>query len=251
MEEAHLTQKEIDTGVSDQNGAGEGLFGRMAKHPFVTGGAVLVGAGLAYAAVKTIQSAADDVARGIHIETSIAISKSPQELYSFWRDFRNLPLFMKNLESVTESDDANSHWTVKGIGNSRIEWDAEVYNEIENELIAWRTLEAADVVNAGSVRFEKAPGGRGTYVRVTLNYNPPAGKIGATVAQLFGSEPTQIIKDDLRRLKQMLETGEIATVGGQSSGRALADQSGAPSETEDRDEAKVMSHTAPSEENEQ
>ena len=247
MEEPHLTQKEIDTGIGNQNGAGEGLFGRVAKHPFVAGGAILVGAGLAYAAVKTIQSAADEVARGTHIETSITINKSPGELYSFWRDFRNLPLFMKNLESVTESDDAHSHWVVKGIGNSRIEWDAEVYNEIENELIAWRSLEAADVVNAGSVRFEKAPGGRGTYLRVTVNYNPPAGKIGATVAQLFGSEPAQIIKEDLRRLKQMLETGEIATVDGQSSGRAADDRSGAPRiEIPDRQgEAKAAgSHTA-------
>ncbi len=201
-----------------------------------------MGAGLAYAAVKTIQSAADEIARGVHIETSIAINKSPEELYRFWRDFRNLPLFMKNLESVTESDNAHSHWTVKGIGNGRVEWDAEVYNEIENELIAWRTLEAADVVNAGSVRFEKAPGGRGTFVRITVNYNPPAGKIGATVAQLFGSEPAQLIKEDLRRLKQMLETGEIATIDGQTSGRAIADESGAPSETPNsEDEAKAAS----------
>jgi len=178
------------------------------------------GAGLAYAAVKTIQSAADSIAREVHIETSIAINKSPEELYVFWRDFRNLPLFMKNLESVTELDQSRSHWVAKSIGAAKVEWDAEVYNEIENELIAWRSLESADVVNAGSVRFQKAPAGHGTYVRVTVNYNPPGGKLGATVTHFLGAEPAQLIKEDLRRLKQMMEAGEIATIDGQSSGRA-------------------------------
>jgi uncharacterized membrane protein len=117
-------------------------------------------------------------------------------------------------------DQRNSHWAAKGIGGARIEWDAEIYNEIQNELIAWRSLENADVVNAGSVRFQKGPVGHGTYVRVSVNYNPPAGKLGATVAQLFGAEPTQLIKEDLRRLKQMMEAGEIATIDGQTSGRA-------------------------------
>jgi uncharacterized membrane protein len=170
--------------------------------------------------VKTIQSAADSIAREVHVETSIAIDKSPEELYAFWRDLKNLPLFLNNLESVTESDVSKSHWVAKGIGAARVEWDAEIYNEVENELIAWRSLENADVVNAGSVRFQKAPTGRGTYVRVTMNYNPPAGKLGATVAQLLGAEPTQLIKEDLRRLKQIMEAGEVATIAGQSSGRA-------------------------------
>ncbi len=220
MDEAHLTQEEIDKG-SDK-GSTEGLYARVAKHPLLAGGAILVGAGLAYAAVKTIQSAADEVAHEAHFETSITINKSPEELYRFWRDFRNLPLFMKNLESVTESDKSHSHWVAKGIGNARIEWDAEVYNEIENELIAWRSVEPADVVNAGSVRFQRAPGGRGTYIRVTANYNPPAGRLGGKIAHLLGAEPAQLIKSDLRRLKQMLETGEIATIDGQTSGRATA-----------------------------
>jgi uncharacterized membrane protein len=101
-----------------------------------------------------------------------------------------------------------------------VEWDAEIYNEKENELIAWRSLENADIVNAGSVRFQAAPEGHGTYVRITVNYNPPAGKVGATLAQLLEAEPAQLIKEDLRRLKQIMEAGEIATVAGQSSGRA-------------------------------
>ena len=220
MTEKPLTQEAIDGAAAESVNENAGLLAKAAKHPFVTGGAILAGAGLAYAAVKTIQSAADSVAREIHVETSIAINKSPEELYAFWRDFKNLPIFMKNLESVTEMDRWNSHWVVKGLGGARVEWDAEVYNEEENKLIAWRSLENADVVNAGSVRFEKAPEGHGTYVRVTMNYNPPAGKLGATVAQLLGTEPLQLIKEDLRRLKQVLEAGEIATIAGQTSGRA-------------------------------
>jgi uncharacterized membrane protein len=216
MSETILTQEAIDNGTAEDNGK-EALY---TKHPVLAAGAILVGAGLAYAAIKTIQSAADEVAREVHIETSITIDKSPEELFTFWRDFRNLPLFMKNVETVAVSGESLSHWVVKGIGGARFEWDAEVYNEIENQLIAWRSVENADVVNAGAVRFEPAPHGRGTYVRVTANYNPPAGKLGASVAELLGAEPAQLIKEDLRRLKQMLEAGEIARVDGQTSGRA-------------------------------
>jgi uncharacterized membrane protein len=217
MNETSLTQEAIDGGAADDN---DGLFAKAAKHPFVTGGAIIAGAGLAYAAVKTIQSAAESIAREVHIETSVAINKSPKDLYAFWRDFKNLPLFMKTLESVTELDSHKSHWIAKGIGSARVEWDAEIYNEIDNELIAWRSLENADVVNAGSVRFQKGPMGHGSYVRVAMNYNPPGGKLGATVAQLLGAEPAQLIKQDLRRLKQIMEAGEIPTIDGQTSGRA-------------------------------
>ncbi len=225
MNETALTQDVIDGHEAEGSNESDGLLSKAAKHPWVTGGALLAGAGLAYAAVKTIQSAADSIAREIHLETSVAIDKSPEELYAFWRDFKNLPLFMKNLESVTVVDELKSHWVAKGIGAAKVEWDAEIYNEKENELIAWRSLENADVVNAGSVRFQKAPSGHGSYVRVTVNYNPPAGKLGATLAQLLGGEPKQLIKEDLRRLKQLMEAGEIATIDGQTSGRAQIDES--------------------------
>lgn len=175
------------------------------------------------------------VARDVHIEKAIVIDKSPEELFSFWRQFDNLPRFMKHLESVTCSGINRSHWVAKGPGGKNIEWDAEIYNEKPNEMIAWRSLEGADVVNAGSVRF-KSLGARGTEVRVVLNYNLPGGKISALFAKLFGSEPGQMIADDLRRLKQILETGEAATTEGQPSGRAegaMPYQPGAkPSSTE-------------------
>ena len=219
MSEARLTQEVIDGHEAGSSSKQGGLLRKA-----VAGGALLAGAGLAYAAVKTIQSAADSVAHEVHLETSIAIDKTPEELYAFWHDFKNLPLFMKNLDSVTVLDESTSHWVAKGIGGAKFEWDAEIYNEKDNELIAWRSLENADVVNAGSVRFETAPNGRGTYVRVAVNYNPPAGKLGATLAQILGAEPKQLIKEDLRRLKQIMEAGEIATIDGQSSGRAQIEE---------------------------
>lgn len=159
------------------------------------------------------------VAKDVHVEKAIVIDKSPEELFSFWRQFDNLPRFMKHLESVTCSGLNRSHWVAKGPAGKNVEWDAEIYNEKPNEMIAWRSLEGADVVNAGSVHF-KALGVRGTEVKVVLNYNLPGGKISALFAKLFGSEPGQMIADDLRRLKQILETGEAATTEGQPSGRA-------------------------------
>jgi uncharacterized membrane protein len=222
MEETALTQAAIDKGEAPSNGQKSGLLAKAASHPVLTSSALLVGAGLAYAAAKAIKVATEDseVAREVHVETSIAIDRSPAELYLFWRQFKNLPLFMRNLDSVSDLGAGRTHWVAKGPDGSLIEWDAEIYNEKANELIAWRSLEDSEIVNAGSVRFQPAPAGHGTYVRVALNYNPPAGKLGATIAQLLGADPAQLIKEDLRRLKQMMEAGEIATVDGQSSGRA-------------------------------
>jgi uncharacterized membrane protein len=219
MNEAPLTQELIDETDEALNGKSS-LRSRISEHPILAGTVVLAGAGLAYAAAKALMN--NDgaaVARDVHVEKSIAIDKLPAELYSFWRDFTNLPLFMRNLDSVTVLDATRSHWVARGPAGTHVEWDAEIYNEIENELIAWRSTENADVVNAGSVRFQKAPTGHGTFVRVTMNYNPPAGNVGSTLAQLLGAEPGQLIKEDLRRLKQLAEAGEIATIDGQSSGR--------------------------------
>ena len=186
------------------------------KGRLIIGGAI-AGVGLAYAARSIAKRS--DTAKDVHVETSIAINRAPAELYAFWRDFTNLPRFMNNLKSVTDRGNGRSHWVAKGIKGGAVEWDAEIYNERQNELIAWRSLENADVVKAGSVRFEPGTKGHGTYVRVTVNYNPPAGKLGKTILQLLGSEPKQMIKEDLRRFKQLMETGEIATITGQSSGR--------------------------------
>ena len=160
--------------------------------------------------------------RGIKVEKSITVGRPPAELYSFWRNFENLPRFMRHLESVHVTGADRSHWVAKAPAGSTVEWDAEIYNEKENELIAWRTLENADVDSAGSVRFEPATGGRGTTLRVSLKYDPPGGTLGALVARLFGENPEQQIDEDLRRFKQLMETGETATTTGQPSGRSAA-----------------------------
>ncbi len=158
--------------------------------------------------------------RGIKVEKSVTLDRSPEELYKFWRNFENLPRFMDHLESVRVTGEKRSHWVAKAPAGTTVEWDAEIYNEKENEMIAWRSLEGADVDNAGSVHFEKAPDGRGTVVKVSLKYDPPGGVIGAAVAKLFGEAPDQQIQEDLRRFKQVMEAGEIPTTKGQSSARS-------------------------------
>jgi uncharacterized membrane protein len=157
---------------------------------------------------------------GVRVLKSVTINRTPEELYKFWRDFQNLPRFMKHLESVQVTDDKRSHWTARGPAGTRVEWDAEIFEDRPNELIAWRSLDGADVDNVGTVRFDRAPGGRGTVVRVNLQYRPPAGIIGKVVAKLFGEDPEWQIKDDLRRFKQVMETGEVVTTEGQPAGRA-------------------------------
>jgi uncharacterized membrane protein len=154
---------------------------------------------------------------GIRVQRTLTINSSPQELYGFWRNFENLPLVMKHLQGVTVND-GRSHWIASAPGNSTVEWDAEIIQDIPNEKISWRSVADADVRNAGSVLFLPAPPGRGTIVKVVLEYDPPAGKLGQIVAKLFGEEPEQQIKDDLRRFKQYAETGEIATTEGQPEG---------------------------------
>ena len=155
---------------------------------------------------------------GIKVEKSVTINKSASELYNYWRNFENLPRFMDHLESVKTISEKRSHWVAKAPAGTTVEWDAEIINEKENELIAWRSLEGADVDNAGSVRFEEATGGRGTVVKVSIEYNPPGGIIGATIAKLFGEEPNQQVEEDLRRFKQVMEAGERANTTGQAAG---------------------------------
>ena len=154
--------------------------------------------------------------RGVKVESSVLINKSPEELYAYWRDLEHLPRFMDNLVLVNSLGDQRSHWVVKTIGNAEISWDAEIVNDVPNEIIAWRTVEDSDVDHAGSVRFE--PTGSATRVKVTMEYRPPAGKLGVGLAKLFGQEPRQMIESDLRRFKQLMQSGEVVPVEGQSKG---------------------------------
>ena len=154
--------------------------------------------------------------RGVHVRESIRLEVSPAEAYGFWRRLENLPRFMTHLDRVTESPDGLSHWVAAGPAGIAVEWDAEIINEVENELIGWRSLPGSDVVSAGAVNFDAALGGHGTEVKVHLQYAPPAGKAGAVVASLFGREPSQTIREDLRRFKQLIEAGEPSTRHGTS-----------------------------------
>lgn len=158
--------------------------------------------------------------RGIHVRESIRVETPLTEVYRFWRRLENLPRFMTNLERVTELGDGRSHWVAKGPGGVSVEWDAEIINEVQNKVIGWRSLPDADVVTAGSVNFDAVRGGRSTQISVHLQYAPPAGRLGALVATVAGREPSQTIREDLRRLKQLLETGEVPkTASPEASGR--------------------------------
>lgn len=156
--------------------------------------------------------------QGVKIAEAVTINKPAAELYRHWRDLANLPRIMSHLESVTANGE-RSHWVAKAPLGRKVEWDAEIVNDKPDELIAWRSLEGADVPNAGSVQFRPAPGNRGTEVIVTLKYDPPLGQLGGAIAWLAGEEPSVQVRDDLRRLRQLMETGEVPTVEGQSSGR--------------------------------
>ena len=147
--------------------------------------------------------------RGVHVVQAITINRPRSEVYGFWHNFTNLPRFMEHLESVEILDQRRSHWKAKAPVGTSVEWDAEITEDRPNELIAWRALAEAEVPNSGQVRFQDAPGGRGTEVVVELKYEPPGGRLGAFVAKLFGEEPNQQVKADLRRLKQVLEIGEV------------------------------------------
>lgn len=158
------------------------------------------------------------LASKIHVTKSITINKSPSELYQFWHNFENLPQFMTHLESVTVTDEKRSHWKAKAPLGTSVEWDAEVTSDIENERIGWKSIEGSEIPNSGVVEFRPTTN-RGTELRVVLTYEPPAGQLGALVAKLFGEEPNQQVREDLRRFKQLMESGTIMTVDGQTSGR--------------------------------
>jgi uncharacterized membrane protein len=157
--------------------------------------------------------------RGIHVYESLVIYRPRRELFRFWRDFSNLPRFMEHLDDVRVLSPTRSIWTARAPIGTRVRWEAEVINEIEGELIGWQSTDNADVATAGSVRFAPAPAG-GTEIAVHLQYEPPAGKLGSMVASMFGEEPSQQIRADLRRLKEILETGEVARAANGTSRRA-------------------------------
>ncbi len=148
--------------------------------------------------------------RGARVERTVTILRSPEELYARWRDLAHLPELMAHLESVTPIDDKRSRWVARGPGGTRVAWEAEITADEPGRLIAWRSVDGADIENAGSVRFTEAPGGRGTEVKVLLSYELPAGRLGEAAVSWLGESGDQEVREDLRRFKQQMETGEIA-----------------------------------------
>jgi uncharacterized membrane protein len=158
-------------------------------------------------------------AGGIRVEHALGVLATPDELYRFWRNFENLPRFMRYLESVDHLGGDRYRWVARGPLDVRVEWDAEITNESPDEFIAWRSLPGSAVNTEGTVRFEPATGKRGSIVRIILRYEPLAGAVSDVIARLFGRSPEQEIREDLRRFKRFIEAGEIPTTCGQPSGR--------------------------------
>jgi uncharacterized membrane protein len=173
--------------------------------------------------VSTSDSTAEQTAvtagHGTKVEHAVTVNKPVAEVYRFWRDLENLPRFMTHLIDVDTTTDGHSHWVAKGPLGMEFEWDAEIVTDKPNEVIGWKSLDGADVDTAGSVHFRELPGDRGTEVRVTLKYDPPAGKLGTAIARLIGQSPAAQIRTDMRRFKHLMESGEIPSTHGQPHGR--------------------------------
>jgi uncharacterized membrane protein len=186
--------------------------------------------------------------KGVHASASCIVSAQPDEVYKFWREFTNLPRFMEHLESVTELGEGRSHWVARGPAGTKVEWDAMIVADEPGRVITWRSLENSDVDNAGAVRFEAAPGGRGTIIKVNIQYNPPGGVVGATVARLFGEEPNQQLEDDMRRFKQVIELGEVVVSDATIFGVGYFDQRPArPPAPEELQRSESLPSRSPSE----
>ncbi|WP_243458635.1 SRPBCC family protein [Nostoc sp. UIC 10630] len=161
----------------------------------------------------------------VKVEKTLTINKPVEELYRFWRNFDNLPRFIKHLKELRVYDEKRSHWISKGFLNESVEWDVVITEDRENELIAWTSVEGAAIETSGRVHFKPAPGDRGTEVKTIREFTPPGGAIGAAlakpvadIAKLFGEDPELQIKEDLRGFKMLMEAGEIATTEGQPRG---------------------------------
>ncbi|WP_035863243.1 SRPBCC family protein [Cryptosporangium arvum] len=155
----------------------------------------------------------------MELTATTTIRKPVPEVYAYWRDFENLPAFMAHLELVRTTGDRTSHWSAAAPFGTNVEWDAEITDETVAEIIVWRSTGDADVPNAGTVAFVLAPDGVSTEVHVALSYDIPGGTVGKAVAKYFGEEPHQQLDDDLRRLKQVLETGEVVRSDGSPWGK--------------------------------
>ncbi|MFL6194812.1 MAG: SRPBCC family protein [Thermoanaerobaculia bacterium] len=197
------------------------LAARQGRSWRTVGAAALAGAPLLYRGAtghwpvpRSVSQKASEAMTGAPLESAVTIGKPRTEVYAFWRRLENLPRFMKNLDQVTELGDGRSHWVGKSPLGFKAEWDAEIVEEREGQYLSWRSLPGSQVQNAGTVHFDEAPGDRGTVVRVSMEI----GGIGQVVGKAFGGVTQQQVKEDLKRFRELLETGEIATTDGQTHG---------------------------------
>jgi len=192
---------------------------RSRQLPMMAGGGYLIYRALSGHCVLSESVGLRRTRPGVESDVAITIERPAEEVYSYWRDFENLPRFMDHLESVRIKADGRSHWVAHGPAGMRVEWEAEMTKDVPNREIAWRSLTGSKPENEGRVAFTPRDNGRATEVRLSMRYHPTAGIVGAAVAKILGEEPGQQIERDMRRFKQVLETGEAATTEGQSSGR--------------------------------
>jgi uncharacterized membrane protein len=233
MAETQVNVGDTERRVSTIAGAALAIYG-LSRRSFGGALAAAIGAGMIYrgttgpcaaysvAGVSTASQEQKPGQDGIQVIEVVTINKSPDELFTYWRNFENLPQFMNHLESVAVQDNTHSHWVATAPLGQTVNWDAEIINEIPGRLIAWQSVPGSGIASAGSVRFEPAPGNRGTEVRVNLEYNPPAGTAGAIIARLLGEEPRLQVAEDLRRFKNLMEAGETPSVAGQPMGERSA-----------------------------
>ncbi|MEX2570456.1 MAG: SRPBCC family protein [Gemmatimonadota bacterium] len=205
-------------GRRDTAGAAQALVGVVLAGRGATGRCpVFHSLGVSTAATAG-DAAAIPVRKLVLVRKSFTIERSPEELFALWRRLENLPSFMEHLESVTELDATRSRWVASGPLGRKLEWEAEITAEEPGRALAWRSIEGSSIANSGSVRFDPAPGERGTEVRVSMEYAPPAGAAGDVVAKLLGNSPERLLQEDLRHFKQFAEAGEVPTTDGQPRG---------------------------------
>ncbi|WP_375486405.1 SRPBCC family protein [uncultured Mycobacterium sp.] len=199
---------------------GRGVFSALAL-------AGIAGADL-YAALRTTGNGSSgrhgNAPRHRILRAAVTVWRSPEEVYRFWRDLENLPTFMYHLKSVTVDADDRSHWVANAPIGQSVQWDAQITDDEPDKRIAWQSLPGAVVENGGSVEFAPTPDGSGTEVRVTMSYHIPGGVLGKAAATVFGESPEQQVNDDLRRFKQLLETGQVMRSDGSPEGAAAVRQ---------------------------
>jgi len=171
-----------------------------------------------YASKVELQSSMAEARQDVPVHASLMINSAPDQVYAFWRKLENLSRFMSHLESVTELDERRSEWSARMPGGMQLRWQSEIVEDQPGRLLSWRTLPGSEINHVGSVRFEPGPGGQGTQVHVEIHYGMPGGPAAAKAASLVSMAPESMVTEDLRRLKQLIETGEIATTRGQPAG---------------------------------